>query len=315
MLQWLDARGSRALVVVRATDGREAWLVADRRFVVAGSPPLARGRLATDGTPGAPGPGLRALAREYLLDLFLTPTGSFELDEQAAPPTVGVELEIPVQFLVMEGLRLLDEWPRIEETYPRDEARLAATDTELPELNAIDSIDAAICAIALDAPALGEARLVLGLSRPALLRRVDALRQRGLVEVEGIPHGPDVEGSLVENARKLLAARQYAEAAHVFRALLTTNPADVRLRQLLAEAERLQCQAVYERFGRTDVVTLVGDPRAHKLVAADLAVVEALARPRAVGVLVLASPLRELETLLALTRLSTRGLVAIESAE
>ncbi len=310
VLQWIDARGSRALVTVRPSKGSPRWLVAEARMVVLGSRPLADGPLATDGTPEAPGPGLRALAREHLLDLFMDPAGSFELRESAEPPEPGVPLELMTQFLVMEGLRLLDEWPRIAETYPRDDARLGATDRE-PER--LDAIDDAIVRLAHDAPALAEARLVLGLSRPALLRRVDGLRARGLVDVEGTPHGPDVEGSLIEQAQKLLAAQQYAEAAHVFRSLLATNPAEARIRHLLAEAEREHARTLYARFAPTHVVTLRA--AAPKVGGADAALLDVLSRPRSVAVLVLLSPLRELETLMALARLAARGVVSIESAE
>lgn len=313
VLQWVDARGSRALITVRPSNGPERWLVAESRLVTLGSRPPADGPLGTDGTPDAPGPGLSALAREHLLDLFLDPTGTFELHEDAAPPAPGVPLELMTQFLVMEGLRLLDEWPRIAETYPRDDARLGATD-RAPE--PLDTIDAAIVRLAQDAPALGEARLVLGLSRPALLRRVDGLRTRGFVDVEGTPHGPDVEGSLIEQARKLLVAHQFAEAAHVFRSLLATNPTEPRIRHLLAEAEREHAQTLHARFPPTSVVSLrTADAAGPKLGGADAALVDVLSRPRSVAVLVLLSPLRELETLMALARLSARGVVSIESAE
>jgi len=310
VIQWVDARGSRALIAVRGPD-RESWLVIDGRVVVRGAAPEARGLLASPEVDGAAGPGLRALARENLLDLFLDPRGEFSVDERGEPPEPGVELELAAQFLVMEGLRLLDEWPRIRELYPTDTARLAATDAEAEGL---DTIDAAIRDVALRAPALGEARLVLGLSRPALLRRVETLRMRGLVEVEGTPHGPDVEGSLVRQARVLLAERQFREAAHVFRSLLASNPTDRVVRQLLAEAEAGHRRAFDER-APTDVVSRVDDVDQTKLKGAEHALLEQLTRSRPVAVLLAVSPLRELETLIALDRLVTRGVVRVESAE
>lgn len=312
VLQWVDSSRGRALVTVERPDGSRTWLLADERMVVAASPPLARGQLATDGRPDAPGPGLSAVALEYLYDLFLSSEGKFELREGAETPSPSVPVSTPVQFLVMEGLRQLDEWPRLRDAYPSDEARLAATDAEAPE--SLDPIAAAILRLAHDAPSLGEARLVLGLTRPALLRRVDELRQRGLVDVEGTPHGPDVEGSLVAQAQILMRERQFAEAAHVFRSLLTTNPTDTRIRRLLAEAEQQQIDAAYERFSPTDVVTRVPDA-APKLRGADHAVLDCLDRPRSVAVLVLVSPLREIETLAALERLASKALVTVEAAE
>ena len=309
LLQWADTRQQPTLIIVRSR-GHETWLIAESRVVTAGSPPQARGILATDGTPGRPGPGLRAVTREHLLDLFLRPNGTFEVRDDLQPPTPGVAVELPLQFLVMDGLRILDEWPRLQALYPEDSARLAATDAE-PD--GLDPIQKAIHELSLSAPALGEARLVLGLSRPVLLRRVHAMRSRGLVDVEGVPHGPDIEASVIDQARVLLRERQFREAAHVFRSLLASNPADPRLRRLLEESERMQCDALYDQFSATSVVSRAQD--ADDLAGAELAILDCLQRPRSVAVLVLASPLRELETLLSLSRLSARGVVSVESAD
>lgn len=312
VLQWLDTYQKRAFVTVQRPDGSSGWLLVEGRFVTATVRPPVRGMLAADGDPSAPGPGLVAVAADQLLDLFLSDEGTFELDEDAEPPEGGVAMRFAIQFLVMEGLRLLDEWPRIQETYPDDAARLGATDMSIGEL---DPVSTKIRELALEAPPLAEARLVLGLSRTGFLRRVDELRQRGLVDVEGIPHGTNIESSVVDQAQILLRERQFAEATHVFHTLLASNPDDARVRHLLAEAERLQLAAFHERYSPTHVVSAVGDPSGYHLQPTDRAILEQLTRPRSVAVLVLVSPLRELETLLALERLAGKGLVAVESAD
>lgn len=312
VLQWADATRARATVRVERAAGMSAWLVTAERTVVAASPPFAEGQLTSDGRPDAPGPGLRAATREALLDLFLWQDGRFELREGAHAPGPAVELEMPLQFLVMEGLRLLDEQPRLDETYPDDKARVAATDREAIDL---DTVGAAIHRLAQTAPALGEARLVLGLSRPALLRHVDALRVAGLVEVEGIPHGPDVGKNLLEQAQVLLRERQFAEAAHVFRSLLASDPSDARAKRLLAEAERLEVEAAYELFSPTDVVTVTSERAELRLSGPELAVLDCLTRPRSVAVLVLVSPLREVETLKTIARLLGKGAISVEPAD
>lgn len=312
VLQWADATRACAFVQVTREEGMSAWLAVRERTVIAASPPLLEGRLASDGSPSAPGPGLRAATREALLDLFLWREGRFELRDGTHVPSPSIDLDIPIQFLVMEGLRLLDEGARIEGTYPDDKARLAATDREADELG---TIDAAIHQLSQAAPALGEARLVLGLSRAALLRHVDELRVRGLVEVEGIAHGPDVGKDLLDQAQLLLHERQYTEAAHVFRTLLASDPSDTRARRLLADAERLEIEAAYRLFSPTDVVSVAADPKEHRLRGADQAVLDCLTRPRSVAVLVLVSPLREVETLKSLERLLGKGVLAVEPAD
>lgn len=314
LLQWVDAHRSRALVTLERPDATPTWLLVDERVVVAAAPPAVRGKLCAAEGPGGAGAGLKAATREHLLDVFLSREGSFAVELNADTPRDAVPLDTPVQFLLMEGLRLLDEWPRLEETYPTDTARLAATDAEPgAELSATHG---AIRDLALEAPALGEARLVLGLSRPALLRNVDELRVRGLVEVEGIPHGPDVETSLIEQARVLLRERQFAEAAHVFRSLLASNPRDERAKAYLAEAEQGQLAELHRRFAPTDVVTRVeGIDPGPRVRSGDVAVLDQLDRPRSVAVLKLLSPLRELETLRAVSRLAAKDLVIVESAD
>lgn len=302
LLQWVDAHRARALVTVERPDHEPVWLIVDDRMVVAGAPPVSRGRLE-----------LKPAAYEQLLDLFLSSEGKFVLRMTDQTPDDAVALDTPVQFLLMEGLRLLDEMPRLEETYPTDAARLAATDTEPGELGPTHQ---AIRELAMDAPALGEARLVLGLSRAALLRNVDELRQRGHVDVEGTPHGPDVDSTLLEQARVLLRERQYAEAAHVFRTMLSSNPRDRRAKQLLLEAEERHRLALYRQLRPTDIVTRVeGIEPGPRVRSSDLAVLDQLARPRSVAVLTLVSPLRELETLLSVSRLRDKDLVIVESAE
>lgn len=302
LLQWVDAHRARALVTVERPDTEPVWMLVDERVVVAGAPPVNRGRL-----------GLEPASYQQLLDLFLTDEGKFTLRMVEHTPEDAVPLDTPVQFLLMEGLRLRDELPRLDETYPTDAARLAATDAEVSELR---PTHAAIREIAMDAPALGEARLVLGLSRAALLRNVDELRQRGLVDVEGTPHGPDVDSTLLEQARVLLRERQYAEAAHVFRTLLSSNPRDRRAKHLLQEAEERHRLALYRTLRPTDIVTRVeGIDPGPRVRSSDRAVLDQLERPRSVAVLTLVSPLRELETLLSVSRLRDKDLVLVESAE
>src|SRR5688572_29049803 len=109
ILQWVDAHRSEVLIVVDRGEGMSSWLATRDRAVIATVAPVPRGVLATDGTPEHPGPGLRALAEEMLLDLFLVGEGKFELRERAALPSPRIAVELHLPFLVMEGMRLVDE--------------------------------------------------------------------------------------------------------------------------------------------------------------------------------------------------------------
>jgi DNA-binding Lrp family transcriptional regulator len=313
LLQWVDAARKSVVIEIARQHGLRAWMVCVDRHVVAASMPFTRGVLAGDGTPAAPGPGLRAVAIEGLLDLFFQVDGEMTLREGVTGPEPGVAVEVQLGFLVMEALRQLDEWPRLEAAYPDDGARLRATSD--PGGSELSAVQAAIQRAAREGKTLGELRLVLGLSRHALLRRVDELRGIGLLEVEGAAIGErDLPSRLLEQAVALVRERQYAEAAHVMRSLLATTPDDARLRRLLEQTEREHVADCYQQIARQDVVRL-GRSGSGGIASADQAIVDALAqKPRSVAGLVLVSPLRELETLVGLLRLLKKGLVEIERA-
>ncbi|MDQ3031231.1 MAG: DUF4388 domain-containing protein [Myxococcota bacterium] len=313
LLQWVDAARRTVVIEIAREGGLGAWMVASERQVISASMPFARGVLAGDGSPSAPGPGLRAVAIEGMLDLFFQAEGQFTLRDGTATKEPGIAVEVQIGFLVMEALRQLDEWPRLDATYADDGARLRATSD--PGAAELSVVQAAIQRAALEGTTLGELRLVLGLSRHALLRRVDELRGIGLLEVEGAVIGErDLPSRLIEQATLLVRERQYAEAAHVMRSLLATAPGDVRLRRLLEQTEREHVADCYAQLAREDLVRLTRGGRA-AIASADQAIVDALAqKPRSVAALVLVSPLRELETLVGLLRLRKKGVVEIERA-
>lgn len=311
LLQWVDAARKDVVVEISKENIPRAWFVASDRQIIRTVVTGGRGVLAGDGTPEVPGPGLRAVAIEGLLDLFLEVDGEFTLRDGLDGPGPGVSVGVHLGFLVMEGLRQLDEWPRIVAEYPNEGARLRATgDAGGAELSIVQS---AIHEAATEGTTLGELRIVLGISRHALLRRVDELRGIGLIEVEGAAQGErDLPSRLIEQATALVRERQYSEAAHVMRSLLASTPNDAHLRRLLEETERQHVSACYEQIAKTDVVRLTTRGESTPHTGSDQAIIEALTRkPRSVMGLVLISPLRELETLVGLVRLIKKGHVEL----
>jgi hypothetical protein len=310
-VQWVDATRKNVVIEIERDDGMRSFLVTSDRQVIAAAPPLARGILAADGTPSAPGPGLRAVAIEALLDLFFVSDGRFTLRENVAPPEPGVPVEVQIGFLVMEALRQLDEWPRIEAEYPDDSMRLRTTGAA--HAAQVSVVQREILRASEDGRTLGEVRVVLGLSRNALLRRVDELRSIGLVSIEGSVPGPDLPATLLEQAKALMLEEQFIEAAYVLRALLATSPGELRLRRLLDECEKRHLAACYAQVSPSDIVQLSGVRGRHGIAVAEQALVDALAqKPRSVAGLVLVSPLREIDTMVGLLRLTKKGIVEID---
>ena len=157
--------------------------------------------------------------------------------------------------------------------------------------------------------------MCLGLSRPALLRHVDALRALGIVGVEGVPGGEDLGARLVAQAQRLLEARQFDEATHVLGSLLATDPSAASLRRKLEDAQREHLSWLRSRVSATSVPLRrerTFDPGL--LTSNERSVLERVNGRWDVGVLVMMSPLRETETLKTLDKLARLGLLDLRAA-
>jgi DNA-binding Lrp family transcriptional regulator len=320
LLQWLDHSRRAGAVEVDAGEGAPFWIeVSDRRIVRSAGPqvdPAALGTLA-GWRPAEPPEALAAEAcADRIVDLFLSPAqGRFTLVDDGAAPDGGVRLDLGLGQTTLEGLRRLDEWPGLDRRYPSDAALLRPAGAGAGRSPA----ERALLEAARRGVSLAEARLALGVSRPALLRRVDALRDLGLVAVDGVSAHPDPVARLVGQAQALVAQRQFDEASIVFKALLAADPSDRRVRALLREAEREQVAALYEELSPMAVPALargagtLDGPAALRLSAADREVAGRVNGRWDVASVALASPLREVETLRSLRKLVRLGLVELKS--
>jgi DNA-binding Lrp family transcriptional regulator len=312
LLQWVDA--SRLTGVLRLErDGDTSWLALRERTIVgAGSPPNRPVTVPTRvPTLSADEASLdeSTLATEHLHDQFLDSSGTFVFEPDAALPNDGVSLDLSIAELLMESLRLLDEWNRIDTDYSNDSSRLTALGP-LTE-KSTGRVQRAIYACAKNGLSVSETRLRLGLSRPATLRRIDELRALGYLRVDGVPGGEDLGARLLLQAKVLLDARQFDEAAHVFGALLSTDPSATHVRRLLVEAEREHVEYLRARIPTSDLVIRTKrkvDPG--QLTASERSVLDRINGRWDVGIIVMVSPLRETETLKCLAKLHRLGAIA-----
>jgi hypothetical protein len=167
----------------------------------------------------------------------------------------------------------------------------------------------AILAHARARSTLGEARLRLGLSRPAMLRRVRELVDRGLVAVEGTPERVDPVAVMLAQATTLLAEGQYAEAAHVFRTLLASDPLDARARQLLLRSEQAEARALTTALPQR---AMLRRKKTTSVPGTTGLVLDLVSDGQPVAYVVLASPLREVETLRTIAQLIKSAHLSIE---
>ncbi|HET8538949.1 MAG TPA: DUF4388 domain-containing protein [Anaeromyxobacter sp.] len=316
LLQWLDQSRRTGVLEIDPGAGTPFWLeVRDRRVVqcARAGEPTGLGSLAS-WRPPEPAEALAPeAATDRMVDLFLSPAqGRFTVADDPSGFDDGVRLDVGLGMVTLEGLRRLDEWPGLDRRYPSDSALLRAAGAgrgRTPGQRAL--LDAARRGISI-----GEARVALAVSRPAILRRVEALRELGLVEVEGVAARADPVTRLVAQAQALVVERQFDEASIVFRTLLAADPSDRRVRALLHEAEREQLAALYAELSPMAVPVLAGgaastEAAGRRLTATDREVVDRVNGRWDVASVALASPLREVETLKALRKLLRLGIVKL----
>ena len=291
LLQWLDQTGRAGVVWIERRDGFDTWLAIKERTLIATSPPVLEGSLR-GGNPKE----RAAAALEGVLDLFVMGEGRFRFVARSPLPEGGIELEQPLTFIAMEGLRLRDEWSRLDSSFSDETASLR------PNGNAStgNAVQDAILVAARTHGSLGDTRLRLGLSRPAMLRRVGELVDRGLLAVEGTPERVDPVAVMLAQASTLLGEGQYAEAAHVFRTLLASDPLDARARQLLMRTEQAEARALTAALPQRAMLTR---KKTTTVPGNAGLVLELVADGRPVAYVVLASPLRESETLRTIAQL------------
>ncbi len=310
LLQWADATRAHGRLFVERR-GASTWLDLDDRHVVRVSHrPQSRGAIERMAPESTHRPWLKLSDEveglERLLDLFLEEGGTFVFDEKA-PADDGVPLEVNIRELVYEGMRHLDEWPALVARLPDDGARIHATGNDRSTF--LTPVARTLLRAAAQGLSLGEVRLGLGLSRPALLRRVQELVSLGLVRVEGAAGGEDPVARMIAQAEVLARESQFDEAAHVLGAVLENDPTDKRVREALERVEARQREVLYQDFGRDTVPERVGasSPATER----ERVVFPLVDGRRDVAAIVLAAPIRELEALRGLRDLLHKGAIRL----
>jgi DNA-binding Lrp family transcriptional regulator len=317
LLQWLDQSRRSGVVEVDTGEGAPFWIqFHDRRIVACARPPAEPAGLGTlaGWTPAERPEALWPEAcADRIVDLFLARgQGRFTLADDAAGFEDGVPLDVGLGQMTLEGIRRLDEWPGLDRRYPSEAALLCADGGGPPRTPGLRALHEA----ARRRVSIAEARLALALSRPAVLRRIEALRELGLAHVEGVAAtDADPVSRLVGQAQALVAERQFDEASIVFKSLLASDPSDRRVRALLREAEREHVAALYEELSPVAVPILLGGPASletpagRRLGNAEREVASRVNGRWDVASIALGCPLREVETLKALRKLARLGLV------
>ena len=308
LLQWADNSRVCGRLVVRQGGTELSVRLLDRQLMAVAAPGAAQIQAQELKSPRRRLLAADVLATERVLDAFLDPDGEFTLhpvseEEPLLPQEVSVRL--PLMWLVMEGMRMRDEWPRVSALFSDATARIRRT--ALTPGEPLGLAATALLAIAQQGPTVGEAGPALGLSRPAALRHLDKLLEAGLVLVDGAQPGRDPVREVLRQIDALLAEEQFSEAAHVVDALLAVDALDERLRAIKQSIQARQRRGLLFRLGEDTV--FVRRPTAGEQAGLDAHVLALVDGQTTVAGLLQRSSLRDVPTLEGLDRLEQRGLI------
>ncbi|MBI5549727.1 MAG: DUF4388 domain-containing protein [Deltaproteobacteria bacterium] len=346
LLQWLEGSRKRGRLTITSGGGERVFLLSPEgisRYGAAGLyERLARllrlvkaldetgGRLAVEAArggarceeafaaAGVPESLLREVSRDDAMqsatDLFEDAGASFNFsDETDDEGDETTRVDLSLRELLYEAARRHDEaGPAVE--------RIGSDSTFLrPGTSHAERPPRGLSAAALGAlgqgATVGAVRLDLGLSRSGAARILFELWREGRVRIDGADAPqPDPLTRVLEQGEQLLAAGHFEAAALVFESLLAADPSDRRVREFARAVEREHVDALYRKLSPVAVPRMLATEASLATVRQDERIVAALLNDRwDVSTVVLASPLRELQTLRALVRMVELGLIALRT--
>jgi hypothetical protein len=296
LLGVLDEKGGR-MAVEAARSGVKAELA----FVGAGVPEATMREIARDE------------ATQAATDLFEDAGARFHFSDE--PDDEGVETvgaELSLRELLYEAARRHDEAGPALERVGADSMSVHRLGAGRPGLHGLAAV--ALASIG-QGSTVGAVRLALGLSRAGAARILFELWKARQVQIGGAdaPELDPLTRSLAQG-KQLLMAGHFEAAALVFNSLLAADPSDRRVREFARMVERDHVDALYRKLSPMAVPRMLAGEPALAALRQDERIVAALVNDRwDVSTLVLASPLRELQTLRAIDRMVELGLVGLEA--
>jgi hypothetical protein len=194
---------------------------------------------------------LKAQIEEAIFQLLGWSEGYFRFEDGAAADAiVEAPVRLPIEGLLMEAARRMDEWSRIEDKVPhlRVVPRLPTNDGAGNDRLELAPLEWEVLAAVDGQRDLHALAAALGRSEFDIARTAYALSSAGVIVLDSAPvaHLGENGGqpaAPLGPVRKALAAGEYAKAAGMLQEILRTDP-------LLPEARRLfgVCQAGTGRF-------------------------------------------------------------------
>jgi hypothetical protein len=262
---------------------------------------------------------------DYALDLFLHQEGSFLFSPAASSHQLLFPTEIPAenllthpistQQLLLDAMRQLDEWQRIQAAFPNPYVIVHALEgmSDNPVWRELRRAAGLL--------SVGELILHVGRSRFFVYKLLYEAYQSGLIVMDEQSSMPvdttrdEPVEMLLRNARILVEEHQHEEAREVLATVLHVEPDNREARKLLTDLRAEYLASLYQQVPPHRVPVLALDPDA--LAGLDLTPRESYLASRLdgswdVASLVVANPLSELDTLRTLRKFLHAGIARLK---
>lgn len=262
-----------------------------------------------------------------ILDLFFEEEGSFYfssaagtqglLGESILPQVRFFQRPIAGQEILMDGVRRMDEWSRMQEVFP-------SAYCVVHGLGVLAGNQVTRTLMEMGEPvSVGELCLALrSKSRFSVYRELFNGYEAGVVGLDPATVGPESPfslgptGSLIENARVLLEHRQFDEARAVLSTALNLDPGNGEARRLLRDLRASHLEHLYKQIPPHKVPKLLvsrEELSSYGLSSRERYLASRIDGKWDVATLVVVTPLGELRTLRALGKFLHAGIVGFES--
>ena len=261
-----------------------------------------------------------------ILDLFFEEEGSFYfssaagtqglLGESFLPQVRFFQKPLSGQEILMDGVRRMDEWGRIQEVFP-------SAYCVVHGLGVLEGNQVTRALVELGEPvSVGELCLALrSKSRFSVYRELFDGYEAGVVGLDSATAGPESPfslgptDSLIVNARVLLEHRQFDEARAVLSTALNLDPGNGEARRLLRDLRASHLEHLYKQIPPHKVPKLSvsrEELNSYGLASQERYLASRIDGKWDVATLVVVTPLGELRTLRALGKFLHAGIVGFE---
>ena len=256
---------------------------------------------------------------EVIYELFLWEDGYFHFSGKPYQLKDLILINADINAILFEGVRRKDEWTRIRKVLPSNDIILSLrNDADLKSHNLTPLQKKLLFLLTLNKP-ISEIILELHGSDFMVCFELFQLYEKGIVEITDIQktviEADESPASLFNKGLNLMKENRYKEAIAVFQEVIRRDPQNAWASEQLEQAEKALCQEYYKSTTPSNKVPYFLVPIS-TLIHHNLTHEEGFVASRINGTwdtksIVMLSPLRELEILQVLDKLTKMGLIGL----